>query len=158
MSDALGSAEEIFGRRVKALRVARGWSQQELSTRMNDQGNSWRQTTVAKTEAADRPIRINEAVDLSVIFGVPVVELLSVPMDDVEAARRVMRLAELTALASAATQRVNECERAHLRTADDLAQARLEAERITAELNQLQRQHEEDLARGEQEHQEASER
>jgi transcriptional regulator with XRE-family HTH domain len=69
--DALGNrAEPLLGERVRALREARGWSQDTVAKRMASKGFSWRQTTVAKTEAADRPVRVNEAVALADLYGV----------------------------------------------------------------------------------------
>jgi hypothetical protein len=38
---------------------------------------NWHQTTVGKTEAAARPLRLNEAVTLASLFGVPVTQLVA---------------------------------------------------------------------------------
>ncbi|MEV6651202.1 helix-turn-helix transcriptional regulator [Streptomyces sp. NPDC051219] len=132
--DALGSPEHVVGRRVAALRVARGWSQRELATRMTDQGHSWRQTTVAKTEAADRPIRVNEMQGLARVFGVQMVDLLTVPIDDIDVANAAALLADMRTLAAAARQRVDECERTYASATAELEAAREEAARITREL------------------------
>lgn len=40
-------------------------SQQALAEAMNELGFSWHQTTVAKTEAAERPLRLNEIAALA---------------------------------------------------------------------------------------------
>lgn len=165
VGDALGTAEDVVGRRVKALRVARGWSQQELATRMRDQGQPWRQTTVAKTEAADRPIRVNEAASLAAVFGITVGDLLTVPIDDYHLASATVHLAEVRTLAEAAQQRVSELERAHQYATDQLEEARLEHRRRLAELQRAQEQYRAEVESaagragdGEQEHQEAPER
>lgn len=141
VSEALGDAEQIVGRRVKALRAARGWSQQELATRMADAGQSWRQTTVAKTEAADRPIRVNEAAALAGVFGITVSDLLTIPVDDYHLASATVRLAEVRSLAEAAQQRVSELERAHHHTTEQLNKAQGEHRRILAELQRAQEQY-----------------
>lgn len=60
--------ETAVGARVRALREAKGWSQQEIADRMKRRGFDWMQSTVAKTEAAARPIRINEAFALARVF------------------------------------------------------------------------------------------
>lgn len=101
---------------------------------MTDQGHSWRQTTVAKTEAADRPIRVNEMQGLARVFGVQMVDLLTVPIDDIDVANAAALLADMRTLAAAARQRVDECERTYASATAELEAAREEAARITREL------------------------
>lgn len=69
-------AEERIGRRVRELRQARGWSQEQLASAMTDLGVTMHQTTVAKVEAAARPIRVNEAAVFAAVLGVRLVDLL----------------------------------------------------------------------------------
>jgi transcriptional regulator with XRE-family HTH domain len=76
-----GTAEQDVGERVRRLRLERGWSQAELAARVSSALPNWAQTTVAKTEAASRPIRVNEAAALAAALGVPLHELLAVPDD-----------------------------------------------------------------------------
>jgi transcriptional regulator with XRE-family HTH domain len=73
--------EEQVGASVKVLRVQRGLTQADVAERMHDLGHSWLQTTVAKTEAADRPLRLNEVADLAKILGVRVPDLVSTRTD-----------------------------------------------------------------------------
>jgi transcriptional regulator with XRE-family HTH domain len=73
--------EEQVGAQVKVLRVQRGLTQAELADAMQGLGHSWIQTTVAKTEAADRPLRLNEVADLAKILGVRVPHLVSTRTD-----------------------------------------------------------------------------
>lgn len=75
----LPSPEELAGRELLRLRKERDWSQEEVARRMSAHGFTWHQTTVGRTESAARPLRVNEAVALAVIFEVPVSQLL-VPM------------------------------------------------------------------------------
>ena len=90
--------EEIVGQKVKTLRTAHNWSQRELATRMAAAGFLWRQTTVAKTEAADRPIRINELGQLAAIFGVNPSDMLG---DDAPQRGRLSEAVSLYALTCA---------------------------------------------------------
>ena len=72
------SPEEVAGRELRRLRLERGWSQEQVARRMAAQGfDSWHQTTVGKTETAQRPLRLNEAVALSGLFGIPLARLLT---------------------------------------------------------------------------------
>jgi transcriptional regulator with XRE-family HTH domain len=71
-----GQPEAALGKRVKELRKACGWSQEELARRMSALGFSWVQTTAAKTELANRPIRVNEAVALARLLGLTFERLL----------------------------------------------------------------------------------
>jgi len=49
------TAEQTVGANIKAMRAQLGLTQVELAEAMQRLGHSWIQTTVAKTEAADRP-------------------------------------------------------------------------------------------------------
>jgi transcriptional regulator with XRE-family HTH domain len=168
MWDVLGSPEHVVGRRVKALRAARGWSQQELATRMLDLGYAWRQTTVAKTEAADRPIRVNEMQGLAKAFGVSMNDLLTVPIDDLDVANAAALVAEMNAVATAARQRVDELQRVADQAASDLADAQAELARAERELRSRRDEYAAAVSQaqqegtggpgGEQEHQEEAER
>jgi transcriptional regulator with XRE-family HTH domain len=73
--------EEQVGASVKVLRTQRGLTQADLAEAMQGLGHSWIQTTVAKTEAADRPLRLNEVADLAKILGVRVPHLVSTRTD-----------------------------------------------------------------------------
>lgn len=60
--------------RVRQYRVERGWSQAELAKRMK--GHAWHQTTVAKTERAERDPRYPELLGLAEALAVPLNALL----------------------------------------------------------------------------------
>jgi transcriptional regulator with XRE-family HTH domain len=106
-------AEPVLGGRVRALREAREWSQETVAQRMAEAGFSWRQTTVAKTEAADRPIRVNEAVALADLFGVDLDSLVRPDLHPL--VQRVQRERSILALAerelSEADRRLSEAQR-----------------------------------------------
>jgi transcriptional regulator with XRE-family HTH domain len=72
--------EKILGRKVRQLRTERGWSQEQLSERLNGLGWAVHQTTVAKLEAGTRPIRIAEADTLAVAFGLPLEAMWYMPV------------------------------------------------------------------------------
>lgn len=80
MNGTVLSPEEAAGRELRRLREACRWSQEEVARRMGGYGYEWHQTTVAKTEAAQRPLRLDEVVALASLFGVTLPALLeSVP-------------------------------------------------------------------------------
>jgi transcriptional regulator with XRE-family HTH domain len=71
------TAEQTVGANIKAMRAQLGLTQVELAEAMQRLGHSWIQTTVAKTEAADRPLRVNEVADLARILGTGLPDLVS---------------------------------------------------------------------------------
>lgn len=71
--------ESVVGSRVRDLRESRGWTQRQLAERMKARGFDWHQTTAAKTEAADRPLRVNEVYALARAFDESVMSLLTEP-------------------------------------------------------------------------------
>jgi transcriptional regulator with XRE-family HTH domain len=73
--------EETVGANIKLLRAQRGLTQAELAEAMRGLGHSWGQTTAAKTEAADRPLRLNEVADLAQVLRVRLPELVSTDTD-----------------------------------------------------------------------------
>lgn len=58
-----------FATALRDRRRTRAWSQAHLAAAMRGLGFSWAQTTVAKTEAATRPVTIAEAVALAALLG-----------------------------------------------------------------------------------------
>ncbi len=76
------SAERRFGRTVRELRKARGWSQADLAQALRQRGHSMHQTMIAKTEIGTRPVRLNEAEDLAAVFGMGLTELLAWSEED----------------------------------------------------------------------------
>jgi transcriptional regulator with XRE-family HTH domain len=70
-------ADEDFGKTVRTQREQRGWSQAEMAKMLSDRGiHPMHPTTVAKIEAGDRSVRINEAVGIADLFEVSVDSLL----------------------------------------------------------------------------------
>lgn len=66
-----------FGARVRATRERQGVSQQHVALVLEAMyGIPWHQTTVAKTESGERPIRLAEAVAVAQALSVPLDELL----------------------------------------------------------------------------------
>lgn len=65
-----GSAAYAFGRRVKTLRTARGWTQDEFARRLTVAGHPMHQTTVAKLELGGRPTDVAEITEIAAIFGI----------------------------------------------------------------------------------------
>jgi transcriptional regulator with XRE-family HTH domain len=71
------SPEEAAGRELRRLREARRWSQEETARRMDAYGYDFHQTSIAKTEAGQRPLRLNEAAAFACLFGVTLADLLA---------------------------------------------------------------------------------
>jgi len=73
----VSALDESFGRRVRERRLRTGLSQNAVSLAMTvDHGFQWHQTTVAKTEAGERPVRLAEAAALAVVINVPLIALI----------------------------------------------------------------------------------
>lgn len=69
--------DEQFGQQLKKQRQLRGWTQPQLAAMLIDKGVSpMHATTIAKIEAAQRSVRINEAVAIADLFSVSVDSLL----------------------------------------------------------------------------------
>jgi transcriptional regulator with XRE-family HTH domain len=89
-------ADKRFGERVKAERDHRGWSQAEMAKILSDRGiHPMHPTTVAKIEAGDRSVRINEAVGIADLFEVSLDSLLGrkpgAQRDELQYLLRVLR-------------------------------------------------------------------
>lgn len=82
MPEQAATPESIMGVTLRTLRMKRGLSQDQVADRMRVAGFSWQQTTVAKTEGGQRPIRVNEAVALARMFDVTVSYLLTPRRED----------------------------------------------------------------------------
>lgn len=88
-------------------------SQHAVAEAMKAFGHSWRQTTVAKTEAAERPLRVNEVEALAHVVGVTVADLLGVdpnPNQEFSAALRQLLYAEDTRQRAEVRKREAEAE------------------------------------------------
>lgn len=103
--------DRAFGARVRAVRERKGLSQNAMSLHMQVvHGFPWHQTTVAKTEAGERPIKLAEAVALADALDVRLFALLHDDLDDQErrAAERTAALRELMAVQGLVRQRLGE--------------------------------------------------
>ncbi|WP_053004855.1 helix-turn-helix domain-containing protein [Kocuria sp. SM24M-10] len=66
-----------FGVKVRELREAHGWNQSELARRMVERGwDKYSQVAVKRTENAERAVRLDEALTLASVLGVPLSALL----------------------------------------------------------------------------------
>ncbi|GGV86859.1 hypothetical protein GCM10010294_68060 [Streptomyces griseoloalbus] len=63
-----GRLPKVLAARLRSARRAVGLSQGAVADAMRDRGFTWRQTTVAKTEAADRPVLFAEVAALAQIY------------------------------------------------------------------------------------------
>lgn len=74
--------ERAIGAKVRQLREQRGWSQADLSDRLAYYGWQLHQTNISKLEAGRRPIRVAEAAALAAVFGLPVVALWYLALEE----------------------------------------------------------------------------
>jgi len=66
-----------FGKQVRAERISRGWSQSQLANLLKDKGfSAAHPSTVAKIEAADRAVTLDELAAYSAVFNVSLHKLL----------------------------------------------------------------------------------
>jgi transcriptional regulator with XRE-family HTH domain len=96
--------EKLFGKRVQDLRVAMGWTQEELAQRMTDAGHPMHQTTVTKLEKGTRPTSVAEVGALSTLFDVPIGALFG--GEELDALRRIKASTTRIALLRAEGQRI----------------------------------------------------
>jgi transcriptional regulator with XRE-family HTH domain len=109
--------EAQAGRALRRLRLARNWSQDEVAVRMTAYGYDFHQTTIAKIEAAQRPLRVRELADFAALYGVEVQDLVyppsrSLPEIDQEIADVRARLEIAQAEAGAAAHQLDRARRA----------------------------------------------
>lgn len=127
--------EQVVGENVRRLRKERGWSQEDLASRMTAKGLNWRQTTVAKTESATRPLRVDEFMALSKVFDVGPAWFFSVTMSDSLSAA----MERVTSLHQEADQQrsvVTRLEHQRAAITHELAEAVERLESLTAEAQQ----------------------
>lgn len=62
--------EQAAAARLRELRQAAGWSQEQMARRMAEAGHPWHQQTVGRIESGRQALRLGELVDLAAIFGV----------------------------------------------------------------------------------------
>jgi transcriptional regulator with XRE-family HTH domain len=77
MPDGSPAPSEVLAARLLDLRNRHGWTQAELADRMTSYGWSWDRTTVAKIEARQRQVSVDEFVALSFVLGVPLAALVT---------------------------------------------------------------------------------
>ena len=88
-------------------------------------GYNWLQTTIAKVEAAERPLRLNEATDLAGVLGVEVSYLLTPPLTGLSAVSQDFReLLRLEEIAETLAAEVTALQQEFTRKQEDLILAR----------------------------------
>lgn len=74
--------DKRFGERIREEREARGWSQADVARKLSAAGiRPMHPTTVSKIEAAERSVRITEAVGIAELFEMSLDNLLGRPDD-----------------------------------------------------------------------------
>jgi transcriptional regulator with XRE-family HTH domain len=69
--------DAIVGSNVRRLRIARGWSQDEVARRAREEGLQWSRSSVAAVEATNKTIDVSELVLLSLALDARIDELLA---------------------------------------------------------------------------------
>jgi transcriptional regulator with XRE-family HTH domain len=83
------------GRALRRMRLSRDWSQEEAARRMQAYGYDFHQTTIAKIEAAQRPLRVRELADFAALYGVEIQDLIYPPSGSLEDVAREITGLEL---------------------------------------------------------------
>ncbi len=133
--------EERAGKALRQLRLARHWSQGEVAVRMTAYGYDFHQSTIAKIEAAQRPLRVRELADFAALYGTEIQDLvyaqtrslseIEQEIEDVETRLEENRAAAAAAIAEveAAQDAARRAEAAYQKAVSDLAvlEGRLDA-------------------------------
>lgn len=124
------SHEGRFAARLRVMRQAAGLTQRQLAALMADRGHDvWTQTTVARTEAGTRPLRLNEYVDLCrLVDQDPSIEFFTIQdtLDD-----RDLILAELRAQIRTKERDVESAESVAAIRRTELAELQRELEQLS---------------------------
>lgn len=71
-------SEDAFRAVMRVSREVKRWSQSDLADRMQALGfDSWRQSTVAKVEAGERPLRLAEALAIAGLFETTIPQMVT---------------------------------------------------------------------------------
>ena len=68
---------EVLSGRLLELRNKRGWSQDELASRLSAYDVVWQRTTIAKIEAGTRSVTVDDLVALAFVLGVSPTALMT---------------------------------------------------------------------------------
>lgn len=98
-------AEDVFVRQMKRRRTALGLSQAQLANRITDLGGSLYQQTIAKIEAGQRAVRLQEADLIAQALRSTVSEMLALSIGDPESSPETMDIDELIAQLKALQRR-----------------------------------------------------
>lgn len=77
--DGRGEPEHVLAAQARAYREKLGMTQAEVARAMTARGFTMRQSTIAKIEAAQRPVRVNEAAALAVVLHAGLADLVTDP-------------------------------------------------------------------------------
>ena len=128
-------AAKAFGRWVRDLRNARGWTQEAFAERLAAAGYPLHQTSIAKLESGSRPTPLDEVGAIARIFGVDHAALLGAVLfgdsAEDEAVRR-LELREIELRQVAITEERDAMKRRH-------AELDAESKVLTARREQLKK-------------------
>lgn len=114
------AVETAFGEALRHVRREMGWSQEAVAEAMRSRGFDFHQTSVSKTETAERSVRLAEADALADVFGIPLWTMLAGP--DMGHRRRLGEYARALRDARAAREALDDAELAARRADEHLAE------------------------------------
>jgi transcriptional regulator with XRE-family HTH domain len=77
------SAAEVFARRLRETRRARGWTQAELAQRVTEVGRPLSRAAVMQIESGRRGVQLDEAIALAAVLHAVPAQLLSPPEGEI---------------------------------------------------------------------------
>ncbi len=110
MQPNAANVASTFASRVRQVREARGWSQEELARRLAEIGPRLGPTAITRLERGDRAVRVEEAVAIARALMTPLNALLQ-PVDgaELEHVNRLMRRYEqLSAMRAKAQEELDD--------------------------------------------------
>lgn len=125
----------VFARNVRLRRISGGMSQTELAKRMKANGFAFHQQTVQRIEDGERPVKLDEAIAISELFGV------DVRMMSLDRARLRMReiseavtgsLELIDGMFRGAEGWLNKCQDLYWQLSDDVDQSTINVRRLQA--------------------------
>jgi transcriptional regulator with XRE-family HTH domain len=133
------------GRALRRLRLARGWSQEEVARLMEAYGYDFHQTMIAKIESAQRPLRVRELADFAALYAVEVSELIYAPSGSLQEVNEEVvelqaQLEKVTAEQEHASMRLRELEQAIETVRSECASSAQEAGMLSARLQFLRQE------------------
>jgi transcriptional regulator with XRE-family HTH domain len=115
----------LFGRRLRGLREEAGLTQRQLADLMRAAGYKMHQTTVAKIEAGERAVPVDEAAQFADVLGIDLTQMINVGKGRLVTAQLKVRSLEFRAEDYARTLEETQVLMDHTMAQLEAARARL---------------------------------